>query len=369
MTRSRVIFLHNRAMDYRVPLFEKLSRTLPDELEFWFYHGGKRLFPGRYFSAVNLQLRLFSRRRVCQFSFSCVGALMMARSTRVLVLNGAGSNYELPFFYAAARHRGMKIAFWTETWDWGRTNWETSLFLKIMRWIAKRADLVLYPGQKVRELYDQCGIPSSKQLFIPNASTNSGGIDQSYIDECLQPAPGKTHIVYLGRIEPRKGLHLLIEAAKLLDPAKYQLLVGGSGSPNYETECRALAGNSSHIRFCGAVIKECVRSFLSVADVYVYPSFNINGMAEPWGLTMNEAVELDKPCVATDAVAAAYDLIDEGKNGFIVPQGDICALARAIEAAANLPRAVVTETCRRKSAAYSYEAMSRGFVAAVRCLT
>ncbi len=40
---------------------------------------------------------------------------------------------------------------------------------------------------------------------------------------------------------------------------------------------------------------------------------------ESWGLVLNEAMSVRKPIVSTDMVGAAYDLIKDGVNGYIVP--------------------------------------------------
>lgn len=64
-------------------------------------------------------------------------------------------------------------------------------------------------------------------------------------------------------------------------------------------------------------------------------------------------------------VASAYDLIEEGMNGFIVKEKDSHALAKAIEKSVNLSKGIVLETCQKKNGIYSYENMAKGFVTAI----
>ena len=65
-----------------------------------------------------------------------------------------------------------------------------------------------------------------------------------------------------------------------------------------------------------------------MADVYVLPSITTRLFKEPWGLVVNEAFNQGVPVIATDAVgAAAGGLVENGVNGFVVPEGN----SRAIE--------------------------------------
>lgn len=288
--KSKIIFIHNRPMDYRLPLFKILKDTFKDDVEFWFYRDVDKAFPGRYFSHFDIKISLFSRKLHRQISISSIWALIREHKSKIVVLNGANANYELPFFFLILKLMRKKIIFWTETWDWGEMGLELNLFFKFNNFIAKHSEIVLYPGNKVKEVYNALKIPVSKHIFMPNASRNSDRVDQRFINEIVQPTQGKTHIVYLARIIPRKGLNYLIEAMKLLPPERYELIIGGAAeSLVYEKECREIAKNRSNIRFIGDVKKLHMNTVLSIADVYVYPSVNMSGMAEPWGLSLNEA--------------------------------------------------------------------------------
>src|SRR3546814_2890605 len=47
-------------------------------------------------------------------------------------------------------------------------------------------------------------------------------------------------------------------------------------------------------------------------------------------LTLNEAMSLAKPVVATSSVGGAFDLIENGNNGYLVDQGSLTGLSRAL---------------------------------------
>ena len=48
-------------------------------------------------------------------------------------------------------------------------------------------------------------------------------------------------------------------------------------------------------------------------------------------MVLNEAMQFGKPVIATDAVGVAYDLIEEGRNGFLVPERDEHALYKKLK--------------------------------------
>ena len=60
-----------------------------------------------------------------------------------------------------------------------------------------------------------------------------------------------------------------------------------------------------------------------MANIVVVPSIRTSIESEIWGIVLNEAMSLSKPIIATDAVGAAYDLIKDGVNGFIVQERNV----------------------------------------------
>ncbi|MBM4401209.1 MAG: glycosyltransferase family 4 protein, partial [Crenarchaeota archaeon] len=87
------------------------------------------------------------------------------------------------------------------------------------------------------------------------------------------------------------------------------------------------------VRFPGYVNPEKSVVLYSVSWVSVLPSVTTKSFKEPWGLTVNEAFNQSVPVISTDAVgAAAGGLLRNGINGFVVPERDTEALAKAMNA-------------------------------------
>src|SRR5262249_39242213 len=127
-------------------------------------------------------------------------------------------------------------------------------------------------------------------------------------------------ILYLGRLVEYKGLDVLIRAMSRL-PEDTCLLAVGSGP--FEETCRQLTRDlnlQDRGRFLGGCTADESRYYYEQADIFVLPArfmeqSSIN--CEAWGFTVNEAMSLDIPVVATTAVGAAWDLIRDGETGMM----------------------------------------------------
>ena len=88
------------------------------------------------------------------------------------------------------------------------------------------------------------------------------------------------------------------------------------------------------------------------------------GMGDPWVFIVNEAMYFGKPVIATDAVGAAYDMIEEGENGFMVPEKDADALYKAMRKILSDPeleKKMGQESKRIIEEGFRYEYMVGGF--------
>ena len=90
-----------------------------------------------------------------------------------------------------------------------------------------------------------------------------------------------------------------------------------------EASCRSIAPELAH--FAGFKNQSELAAYYGAGDVLVLPS-----AVEPWGLVVNEAMAAGLPIVTTEAAGCAPDLVRSGKNGQVVPIGDVDALQTAV---------------------------------------
>lgn len=129
----------------------------------------------------------------------------------------------------------------------------------------------------------------------------------------------KQVILYVGRIEPLKGIDVLLEAAALLDGSdEIRVLIVG-GSPGNDSELDRLKalttelGIESMVTFTGAIKQNKLPDYYSAADVFVLPSHS-----ESFGLAALEAMACGTPVVVS-RVGGLKTFIDNGETGYLVP--------------------------------------------------
>ena len=131
---------------------------------------------------------------------------------------------------------------------------------------------------------------------------------------------GERVILYVGRIEPRKGVSTLINAMRHVDGT---LLIAGQGSmlPLLKERARLL-GISKKVRFLGRVEYSELPLYYRASDVFVLPS-----LSEAFGIVLLEAMASGTPVIGT-SVGGIPEIIDG--CGIIVPPGNAKKLAEAI---------------------------------------
>ncbi len=160
----------------------------------------------------------------------------------------------------------------------------------------------------------------------------SSGVEVASFAEAL-PLPQlmdqKRNILFLGRLEKRKGLPFLLEAfagVKRELPDTRLIVVGGDGGLRAVCERYVQRQGLEDVLFTGYVPNEEVARYFKSADVYCAP----NTGAESLGIVLLEAMAAGTPIVAS-RIEGFTDVLTEGKEGLLVPPRDKEALAGALK--------------------------------------
>ena len=165
-------------------------------------------------------------------------------------------------------------------------------------------------------------------------------------------------LLFVGRIQPLKGVDVAVETlAALRDPSSLLLVVGGASGTEGDHEMSrvtALAetlGVSERVRFVQPQPHHLLATYYRAADVVLVPS-----RSESFGLVALEASACGTPVVAT-AVGGLLSLVDDGVNGFLVPERDGEMFARrAAQILGDAELAArMSESAVRRSASYSWQ--------------
>ena len=148
-------------------------------------------------------------------------------------------------------------------------------------------------------------------------------------------------LLYVGRLDPRKGVDVAVRALSLL-PAEATLRLVGTGSDEYVTSLRALAdelGVADRVRV-ESLPRAQVASAYTTADALLFPPV----WEEPFGLVPLEAMACATPVVATPSGGSA-DFLGHEVNSLLFARGDAAGAAAAVRRLADdatLRRAIVT---------------------------
>ena len=164
----------------------------------------------------------------------------------------------------------------------------------------------------------------------------SPGIERALLEYPPEPSPPawSWRLLYLGRVEPQKGVGTAIEALARL-PEAARLRIVGDGDPSYRRALEALAarlGLSNRVVFEPAVERARVPDVYRTADAVLFPV----RWDEPWGLVPLESMALGRPVFATGRGGSADYLLD-GVNSLLFEAGDPAGLAARLRTAAESP--------------------------------
>ena len=164
-----------------------------------------------------------------------------------------------------------------------------------------------------------CGVDT--EVFQPMARAAAKDLLE------LGPEP---MLLYVGRLEPIKGLTTLLEAMRAVEPPTALLVVGGDQDDSAQSHGawlrrRASAlGLDGRVRFLGAQPQRRLRLFYAAAEATVMPS-----SYESFGMVALEAMACGSPVVAS-RVGGLTTTVKDGATGLLVPEGDPRALGEAL---------------------------------------
>ena len=144
--------------------------------------------------------------------------------------------------------------------------------------------------------------------------------------------PHRSILLFVGRIQPLKGLDVAVRGLAHLGEMNAQLIVvGGASGADGNTEVQRIhalvaeLGLSSQVRFVDPQPHHLLSSWYRAADVCLVPS-----RSESFGLVALEAAACGTPVVAS-AVGGLRTLVDHGHTGFLVEGRDPAVFAAYVE--------------------------------------
>ncbi|WP_104719459.1 N,N'-diacetylbacillosaminyl-diphospho-undecaprenol alpha-1,3-N-acetylgalactosaminyltransferase [Helicobacter pullorum] len=206
------------------------------------------------------------------------------------------------------------------------------LIEKLNFFAFKIAKKVLFQNQDDLNLYVQKGlVPREKTILIKGSGIDTALFSPFSQDEIQQTRKNlkipqdKIIILMVARAILHKGIKEYYQTAKIItqqNPKILFLYIGGIDNGNIAPITQDFLESNPQVHYLGE--KDNIKEWIGICDIFVLPSYR-----EGIPRTLLEAGSMAKPIITTNAVGCK-EVVEEGKNGFLVPIGESEILAQKI---------------------------------------
>ena len=287
---------------------------------------------GRWLEQDGCRVRYFDRLGTAEYKLSFSLLAWLGRHAADYDLVHIHSSFNFPVLAAASvcRWRGVPYLLtphgMLEPWALGYKAWKKRVYYD---WIER--PLVLRGARALQALNGSEAANIEALKLGPPVVVLPNGIDPAQTGSCgpaeaeiflnrFPAARDKTVILFLHRIDPKKGLDVLARAYAQVRArfSRAHLVVAGPDSIGYTETARGFfeaAGCAGEATFTGMLAGEVKRGALAAASVFVLPSYS-----EGFSMSVLEAMAAGLPCVLTEGC----NFPEAGAAGAarIVPTGD-----------------------------------------------
>lgn len=243
---------------------------------------------------------------------------------------------------------------------------------KVNRWLKKLllagflfrfAQKFLYIGAQNKAFYEYYGVSKHRLVFVPYAVDNDRFQEAAEMlipkKQVLRASLGfpidSTIILFTAKFIQKKRPQDLLAAYEKLQISNKCLVMVGDGELRLGMESFMKDKALKDVYLPGFINQSEIVKYYALADVFVLCS----EAGETWGLSINEAMNFNLPVVASSMSGASYDLIEEGRNGYMFNTGDVDELrvkiTRALQLSGHHGREIVNK--------YSYKTIAQNLKA------
>lgn len=238
------------------------------------------------------------------------------------------------FFCWIPKLFGKRVVVTIHGLDWARGKWEggfaASYILQGEKMAVRFADEIIVLNHSTQEYFQKNY--GRQTHYIPNG-VNTANLHAADLITREYGLKKDSYLLYLGRIVPEKGCHLLCEAYERLDTDKKLVIAGGSSdSQEYMEALMERFKGNRNILFTGFVDGQLRDELYSNAYLFVLPS-DLEGMS----LCLLEAMSYGN-CVLCSNIEESANVVDE--YGLRFQKDDVKSLASEITYALEHPNAV-----------------------------
>ncbi|MGE4563477.1 MAG: glycosyltransferase family 4 protein [Victivallaceae bacterium] len=192
------------------------------------------------------------------------------------------------------------------------------------RMIERNAQVAFGTGRLTRDYFHRIGIAPERcaDLFYAIEALH----DDEPFPELKDFAKGKKVFLYMGSLYHLKGIDLLLRAFAALDTTEWALILCGRDRSGGKYQKMAEQfGIADRVFFFGSCPSDKVAKVYAAGDVVVFPS-----RFDGWGMILSEGASLGMPLIGSDMAASSLEIIEPGRNGYLVKAGSLSSLTAAM---------------------------------------
>ena len=191
----------------------------------------------------------------------------------------------------------------------------------------KKAEYVYVQNKYDQTYCAQNGFTHGNSILIPGS-----GVNLDFFFKLSYPPSDTCKFIFIGRIQKRKGIDIYIETAKIIKE-KYPFtefhVLGRCEDSKYIRVLDSMEA-AGYIKYHGHVSD--IRHYLKDIHCTIHPSYYNEGMSN----VLLESCSSGRPVITTKKAGCA-DVVEDGKNGFIMENIDASSLVKCVEMFINLP--------------------------------
>jgi len=324
----KILFITNIPSPYRIDFFNELGRTVDLKVLFEAernYQLNEQWYTDKHlnFSAVFLKKGQIEEKKI---NWKILNYISKHTQDLIVVTNYSYLTELLALLYIKIK----RIPYCLEI-DGGIIRNENIFLKAFKRFLIKNAEAYISPSSKSDEFLMHYGAEENRiNRYFFTSLHNKEILDRVLLKHEKFTYKNQLEIIEdkmilsVGQFIYRKGFDVLIESAAKLSRHYGFYIVGGDPSQ----ECLNLKRKYKldNLHFIDFKRKEELKSYFLASDLFVLPT-----REDVWGLVINEAMACGLPVITTDKCVAGFELVNNYRNGFIVPSDDEASLAYRID--------------------------------------
>lgn len=368
----KVLYCTNVAAEYRIPFFNKLEERINVEFVITRQSLNDQIYNFGKGTKIEGKVTFIDKSKVKHYIQLL--NIVINRDYDICIippLDSFGEMIDALIIALLSKIRGKKTIYFWEKWQPSKDIPLKKRVKNLLQKIAFRAinpliNKVLVPGKKSYIYFTNYLRCNPKKITcVINSSIIIEKCKKNNIREEYGIEKNKFVVLYFGRIVRFKGLDILIRAVSLIKNKELVLLICGDGE--FKSECEELVKSlrMENVIFTGRIKSSERHNYFRESDLFVLPSRNYNGGIEAWGLTINEAMEMGTPCIVSDHVGCADEIVINKETGLIFESDNYIQLAEKINEVyenKELSNRLIKTAANIVKKTYNYNSMANSFI-------